>query len=184
MTLSNPSFTKSVVIVKKSNQSLSSDGRILVTRKGWLLRLLLISCLVALVFASTLYLGIQNPREEPIYIYSGFLISFSIVIYLVGWVLYRNPSLPSKCSFIDTNSNENEKNPLVSVIVPIYNQKVVIDSILNSTYDNVEIIAVNDGSIDGTKEILDSYEVRRPSSKLKIIHKKMEEKERQSQLVS
>jgi hyaluronan synthase len=176
MTLSNPSFSSSKVKIKKSNQSLSSDGRILVTRMGWLLRLLLISCLVALVFVSTLYLGIQNPREEPIYIYSGFLISFSIVIYLVGWALYRNPSSPSKYSFIDPNSNENEKYPLVSVIVPIYNQRdmieIVIDAILNSTYDNVEIIAVNDGSIDGTKEILDSYEVRRPSCKLKIIHKK------------
>lgn len=182
MALSDPSCQrKSEAIklaIKKSNQALSSDGRILVTKKGWLLRLLVTSCLAVLVLVSTLYLGVQNPREQPIYIYSGFLISFSIAIYLIGWILYRNPSTsPSTHSLTDTDTDTNSnKNPLVSVIVPIYNQKnmieIVIDAILNSTYDNVEIIAVNDGSNDGTKEILDSYEVRHPTNRLKIIHKK------------
>ena len=117
MALSDPSCQrKSEAIklaIKKSNQALSSDGRILVTKKGWLLRLLVISCLAVLVLASTLYLGVQNPREQPIYIYSGFLISFSIAIYLIGWILYRNPSTsPSPHSLTDTDTDTNSnKNP-------------------------------------------------------------------------
>lgn len=53
------------------------------------------------------------------------------------------------------------KSPLVSVIVPAYNAehyiKEAIDSILNQTYKNLEIIVVNDGSTDNTLSILKEY---------------------------
>lgn len=49
----------------------------------------------------------------------------------------------------------------VSVIIPIYNNadtiKRCLNSILNQTYKNIEIIIVNDGSTDNVKEILESY---------------------------
>lgn len=52
-------------------------------------------------------------------------------------------------------------NYLISVIIPVYNvQKYVrhcIDSVLNQTYKNTEIIIVNDGSTDRSKEIIDEY---------------------------
>ena len=55
---------------------------------------------------------------------------------------------------------------LVSVIVPIYNRECLvgktIDSILNQTYRNVEIIAVNDGSTDGSLEVLKQYSNKHP----------------------
>lgn len=48
---------------------------------------------------------------------------------------------------------------MVSVIVPAYNSEKFItnciDSILNSTYKNIEIIVVNDGSTDNTKAIME-----------------------------
>ena len=53
------------------------------------------------------------------------------------------------------------QNPLISVIVPSYNRehfiKETLDSIINQTYKKFELIVVDDGSIDGTKEILKSY---------------------------
>ncbi|MDR0305743.1 MAG: glycosyltransferase [Chitinispirillales bacterium] len=69
--------------------------------------------------------------------------------------------------------------PLISVIVPAYNSEKYIgrciESILNQTYKNLEIIAVNDGSADRTGEILDRYASKHNSDafqKITIIHKK------------
>jgi glycosyltransferase involved in cell wall biosynthesis len=51
--------------------------------------------------------------------------------------------------------------PLVSVIIPTYNRAYVvkrtIDSILNQTFPDFEIIVVDDGSKDDTKEVINSY---------------------------
>lgn len=58
--------------------------------------------------------------------------------------------------------------PLVSVIVPVYNsEKTIIEtltSIFSQDYGNIEIIVINDGSTDRTKEILEQHK-----DKLKII---------------
>ena len=55
-----------------------------------------------------------------------------------------------------------EKNPLISVIVPTYNVemyiKQCIDSLLDQTYKNIEVICVDDGSTDNTIPILEFME--------------------------
>ena len=52
-------------------------------------------------------------------------------------------------------------NGKISVIVPVYNVEkwlnMCIDSILAQSYKNLEIILVNDGSTDKSKDICDSY---------------------------
>lgn len=55
---------------------------------------------------------------------------------------------------------------LISVVVPAYNCAPwlprCLDSLLNQTYRNLEIIVVNDGSNDNTKEVLEDYASRFP----------------------
>lgn len=54
-----------------------------------------------------------------------------------------------------------EFNPLVSIIIPVYNGAnyvaEAIESALNQTYKNIEIIVVNDGSTDETEKIVKKY---------------------------
>ena len=66
-----------------------------------------------------------------------------------------------------------KNKPLISVIVPIYNvekylQKCV-DSILNQTYENLEIILVDDGSTDNCPKICDCYQKK--DKRIRVIHK-------------
>ena len=63
---------------------------------------------------------------------------------------------------------------LISVIVPVYNiEKYLrrsINSIINQTYSNLEIILVDDGSTDESGKICDEY--ANIDSRIKVIHKK------------
>lgn len=65
------------------------------------------------------------------------------------------------------------KNELISVIVPIYNTSKYlskcIDSIINQTYKNLEIILVNDGSTDNSLDICNKYKLI--DSRIIIINK-------------
>ena len=64
-------------------------------------------------------------------------------------------------------------NELISIIVPVYNVKEYlekcVDSILNQTYKNIEIILINDGSTDGSKELCD--EIAKKDDRIMVIHK-------------
>ncbi|WP_022760449.1 glycosyltransferase family 2 protein [Butyrivibrio sp. AD3002] len=61
----------------------------------------------------------------------------------------------------------------VSIIVPIYNQERYLDksirSIIEQTYKNIEIVAVNDGSTDKSRNMLEEYQ--KDESRLVIINK-------------
>ena len=51
--------------------------------------------------------------------------------------------------------------PLVTVVLPTFNREALLpralDSVIAQTYDNWEIVVVDDGSTDGTAEVLDRY---------------------------
>lgn len=66
------------------------------------------------------------------------------------------------------------KNELLSVVVPVYNVgeeylKECILSIVNQTYMNLEIILVDDGSTDGSGNLIDYF--ARTDSRIRTIHK-------------
>ena len=65
---------------------------------------------------------------------------------------------------------------MVSIIVPIYNVsqylRKCVDSILKQTYDNFELILVDDGSTDESVQICDHYEEM--DARVTVIHKKNE----------
>lgn len=72
------------------------------------------------------------------------------------------------------NMLDSYKNSgLISVVIPTYNQANfladAIDSVLNQSYTNLELIVVNDGSTDGTSILLEKYK-----EKINIIEKKNE----------
>lgn len=66
---------------------------------------------------------------------------------------------------IEVNEFMNESSPKVSVVLPTFNgEKYIrqsIDSCLNQTHCNIELIIVDDGSTDETPEIIKSYKDER-----------------------
>ena len=62
---------------------------------------------------------------------------------------------------------------LISVAIPVYNGETTlrkcVDSILAQTYENIEVILVNDGSTDRSEDICRSYEQIDP--RVKVISK-------------
>ena len=68
-------------------------------------------------------------------------------------------------------------SPLVSIIVPIYNiEKYIskcIESIIKQTYTNIEIILVDDASLDRCGEICDKF--AEDDNRIRVIHKEKNE---------
>lgn len=64
------------------------------------------------------------------------------------------------------NPKQNNHTPLVSVIIPVYNAQFFLekclDSVTSQTYENLEIIVINDGSTDSSLEVLHSFADKDP----------------------
>ena len=65
------------------------------------------------------------------------------------------------------------ENPLITIIIPIYNREQTLErclcSVLRQTYSHLEIIAVDDGSTDHSRVILDKYQKK--DSRLRVVRK-------------
>lgn len=70
------------------------------------------------------------------------------------------------------DSRSNSYDPLVSIIIPVYNKALFVrealESALGQTYHNVELVLVDDGSTDGSFEILREYIAKYPD-KIQLI---------------
>lgn len=152
----------------QNNQSVATEKFREMDKKRWLIRYLVLAS-IAVILGVKLYLLIYVVNFT-VGCYS-FLTSFVLFnIFFLSWVKYRDPFAAVKDVVIP-----EDKKPLVSIIVPVKNEvgniRKCVESCLNSSYTNKEVIIINDGSTDGTTAILD--EMRKeagPGSKLQIIH--------------
>jgi glycosyltransferase involved in cell wall biosynthesis len=125
------------------------------------------------------HLGIVKTRT-PANVSNMFATWFRVhTLALIGEVLPEEPLVQYKWNFNNscsmgwhqqTNiscpvSTEGIHSPLVSIVMSVYNGVKYIaesvKSILTQTYTNFEFIIINDGSTDGTREILESYQDER-----------------------
>lgn len=71
-------------------------------------------------------------------------------------------------------AKDNSEKPLISIIVPVYNVRPYLceclDSILRQTYKNIQVVTVDDGSTDGSGDILDEY--AKKDSRITLIRQK------------
>ena len=72
----------------------------------------------------------------------------------------------------NNNNNNNNNKPLVSVIMPVYNAEEFLDrsisSVINQTYDNLEILLIDDCSTDNSYNILKEY--AKKDKRIKVFH--------------
>lgn len=131
-----------------------------------------------------------NIRSFTIYalIMYGIFVSFmriqtAIPAYIISFILAGFVLKKTKKSNINRNKHkknidneamyeEKETKDLISIIVPVYNAdkylEECINSLINQTYKNLEIILVDDGSIDESPNICDEY--LKKDSRVKVIH--------------
>ena len=80
-------------------------------------------------------------------------------------------SMNELSQWLDTALAERQDTPKLSVIMPVYNSenslRATLDSVLGQDMDDMEVIAVNDGSTDGSLAILEEYASR--DNRLKVM---------------
>ncbi|MCW8849287.1 MAG: glycosyltransferase family 2 protein, partial [Melioribacteraceae bacterium] len=121
--------------------------------KKLMYRSLLVSIMLSALIYFTFYMVNMNVGGFIVYSSIVALVIFlGILLLRYFGILFTSFLFVTKYSFSETH----DFNPFVSIIVPIYNESLVIKesikSLLRMDYNNFEIIIVNDGSTDDTAE--------------------------------
>jgi cellulose synthase/poly-beta-1,6-N-acetylglucosamine synthase-like glycosyltransferase len=107
---------------------------------------------------------------DPVVGVYSLLVSFLILTsFAVGLLRYKDPSSTLR----KTEGPLRNYHPKVSIIIPARNEPIIIkktvSACLSSSYSNIEIILVNDGSTDETGVVMDSLHKENPEQ-VKVIH--------------
>ena len=134
-------------------------------RKGWFVRFLILGA-IATILIIKVYLLIYVLLFVGIYSFLTTMLLFSI--FVLSYFKYRDPFNNAKDLVLSSNHA-----PLVSIVVAVKNEEEniqnCVQSCINSTYQDREIIIVNDGSTDRTTEILKQMQIEN-GSKIRVIH--------------
>src|SRR5918996_709685 len=136
-----------------------------VEKSKWIARVLMVIA-VGCVLAAKVYFTIS--LVDPFVGIYSFLTSFVLLCILaLSYFKYKDPYLSAK-------NVDISNGPLISIVVPAKNEEKnirnCVQSCLNQTYMNKEIIVVNDGSTDKTGEVLDEMRKENRSSNFRILH--------------
>ncbi len=114
------------------------------------------------------------------------LLIYYFPINVISWISYLVISLSFVAFLLMVKNNEGARYPLlsiyeivnggtlpkVSVVIPAYNEELsiadAVESVLNQTYPNIEVIVVDDGSTDNTLKIVSKY-VKMNNGQVKLI---------------
>jgi hyaluronan synthase len=137
-----------------------------VDKKNWLIRYLFIAA-VSIVLAFKVYL-LLYVIDFTLGIYSFFSSFILLNVLIFTYTRYRDP-------YAKVKDNPLPKNPpLFSIVVPVKNEedmiRICVESCLKQSYENKEIIVVNDGSTDRTGQILEDIRKEWGADKLQIFH--------------
>lgn len=134
-------------------------------RKGWFVRFLILGALATILIIKA-YLLLYVLFFVGIYSFLTTFILFSI--FVLSYFKYRDPFNNAKDLVLSSIHV-----PLVSIVVAAKNEEEnirnCVQSCINCTYQNKEIIIVNDGSTDATTKILEQMQ-RENRSKIRVIH--------------
>lgn len=149
--------------IKKSNIELSrrEETQTSGSRKKRIIRRMIVSG----IFSALLLFAIVYTLPKTVLSFSS-LLEYSIIVTLVIFLLilmirYFGILIMAYLYLTDyTFKNGKDYKPFVSIIIPVYNEGKIlnntIQSLLNLNYPEYEIIIVNDGSTDNTKEIAEN----------------------------
>ncbi|MGD1837416.1 MAG: glycosyltransferase family 2 protein [Nitrososphaeraceae archaeon] len=151
------------MIIKESNQKFYE-----MSKKRWTVRYIILITISSVLLAKIYFMIFVVDFVVGLYSFLTTLILFNMFFF--AFLKYKDPYKEIK----NENVIIDYKNNLVSIIIPVKNEKENIEncvmSCINSIYPNKEIIVVNDASTDDTPQKLDKIQSNYPS--LKIIHLK------------
>ena len=139
-------------------------------KKRWFVRYLILVA-VGIVLSIKVYMALFV-MDFAVGLYSVITSFILFNVLLIAYTKYKDPFYDHEGPVVSNDTSI----PLVSIIIPVKNEedniRNCVQSCINSTYSNKEIIVVNDGSTDMTPKIID--EIRKEQggegSNLHIIH--------------
>ena len=119
-----------------------------------------LSILILLILLYTSLILIKNNKLRIVSLSFYFLYSIILSLYIYS-IIYRYTYHSTNRIIEIIKSEKHIENPKISLIIPVYNVekylRKCLDGVVNQTMRDIEIICINDGSTDGSLDILKEY---------------------------